>query len=115
MHKFIRGDIMTKEEFKATLLKVSEILGDNEAGLEHLKALQDGFNSLVDSHPPETPVIPVEPEKPSEWEQKYNDILRRYHERFFGDEDSPIEPPPSPILPTPPEENYSYDTILKEV
>lgn len=109
MHRFIGGTRMTKEEFKATLLKVSEILGDNEIGLEHLKALQDGFNSLSDLQ--ESP----ESEKSSEWEQKYNDILRRYHERFFGDEDSPVEPPNPPTLPTPPEEDYSYDTILKEV
>lgn len=109
MHRFIGGTRMTKEEFKATLLKVSEILGDNEIGLEYLKALQDGFNSLSDS--PESP----ESEKVSEWEQKYNDILRRYHERFFGDEDSPPESPNPPPLPVPPEEEYSYDTILKEV
>lgn len=109
MYRFIGGTRMTKEEFKATLLKVSEILGDNEAGLEHLKALQDGFNSLSDS--PES----QESEKAREWEQKYNDILKRYHERFFGDEDSLAESPNPPPLPTPPEENYSYDTILKEV
>lgn len=100
---------MTKEEFKATLLKVSEILGDNEPGLEYLKDLQDGFNSLSDSQEPQ------EPDKDSEWEQKYNDILRRYHERFFGSEDPLAEPPTPPTPPTPPEENYSYDTILKEV
>lgn len=106
---------MTKEEFKATLLKVSEILGDNETGLEYLKALQDGFNSLSDSQEPQEHDRVPELEKVSEWEQKYNDILRRYHERFFGSEDPLAEPPTPPTLPTPPEENYSYDTILKEV
>lgn len=100
---------MTKDEFKEVAMKISEITSDKEEVMDLLKQLQTGFEDAVKDPP--SPPAPQD-----EWKKSYDDLLKRYRERFFSSEpDKPEDPLPSPPLPEPEPEQYTYDKILKEV
>lgn len=75
---------MTREEFTAAIKEISELTGDNDAVMERLAAVQNAFNELEAPNVPLYTEVDVFDDDGVRWSQKYDDMRRRYRERFFG-------------------------------
>lgn len=75
---------MTREEFAAAIKEISELTGDNDAVMEKLVAVQNAFNELETPNAPLYTEVDVFDNDGVRWSQKYDDMRRRYRERFFG-------------------------------
>ena len=77
---------MTKEEIKDRLIRISELAKDDEAIMNELKGLQDDVYNVIDNISTEVVDDSVD-ENGVKWSERYDDMVRKYRERFFSDEE----------------------------
>ena len=77
---------MTKEEIKDRLIRISELAKDDEAIMNELKGLQDDVYNVIDNISTEEVDDSVD-ENGGKWSERYDDMVRKYRERFFSDEE----------------------------
>lgn len=75
--------MLTDEQFKAYLTKVSEISGDNEDVMNVLKEMQDNY----EAPPIYTDEDVINKESGKRWSEDYNDLKKAYRDRFFSKEE----------------------------
>jgi len=92
---------MTIDEFKERVLKASELSGDKPEVMDILKEMQEAFTDVSRETPAPAPDPAPTPEHSpfapdgKLWEEKYNDSVKQYRERFFAGgepESAPAEP-----------------------
>jgi len=71
---------MLKEDFTERIKKISELTGDNETVMNELKELQtnlltENFNEVIENGKDENGIL---------WSEKYDDLQRKYRDRFFS-------------------------------
>ena len=66
------------------LKSISEKTGDNEEVMELLASVQDAFNNLSMSDPPRWADADVMDSDGVRWSEKYDNMRRRYRDRFFS-------------------------------
>lgn len=74
----------TKDEFTERIKRVSELTGDNEDVMNILKDIQDSTLSLYEK---EEIVVDDKDNDGVTWHEKYDDMVRRYRNRFFTNEE----------------------------
>lgn len=72
--------MLTDEQFKEYLTKVSEITGDNEDVMNVLKEMQDSY----EAPPIYTDDDVINRETGKRWSEDYNDLRKTYRDRFFS-------------------------------
>lgn len=72
--------MLTDEQFKEYLTKVSEITGDNEDVMNVLKEMQDNY----EAPPIYTDDDVINKESGKRWSDDYNDLKKAYRDRFFS-------------------------------
>ena len=101
--------MLSKEEFKAKVISISEKAGDNEEIMNGLKELQDSYNESIDASAAQGTGAAEGEQKPANtytdadvmdkdgkrWSEKYSELKDEYRNRFFGGGDTPKkeEPP----------------------
>ena len=101
--------MLSKEEFKAKVISLSEKAGDNEEIMNGLKELQDSYNESIDASAAQGTGAAEGEQKPANtytdadvmdkdgkrWSEKYSELKDEYRNRFFGGGDTPKkeEPP----------------------
>ena len=101
--------MLSKEEFKAKVISLSEKAGDNEEIMNGLKELQDSYNESIDASAAQGTGAAEGEQKPTNtytdadvmdkdgkrWSEKYSELKDEYRNRFFGGGDTPKkeEPP----------------------
>ena len=101
--------MLSKEEFKAKVISLSEKAGDNEEIMNGLKELQDSYNESIDASAAQETGAAEGEQKPANtytdadvmdkdgkrWSEKYSELKDEYRNRFFGGGDTPKkeEPP----------------------
>lgn len=65
---------MEREEFIEKLKEISALVDDNEAVMESLKEIQEGVLPWLDG----------EREENDEWKEKYEELKKKYRDRFFS-------------------------------
>ena len=101
--------MLSKEEFKAKVISLSEKAGDNEEIMNGLKELQDSYNESIDASAVQGTGAAEGEQKPANtytdadvmdkdgkrWSEKYSELKDEYRNRFFGGGDTPKkeEPP----------------------
>lgn len=101
--------MLSKEEFKAKVISLSEKAGDNEEIMNGLKELQDSYNESIDASAAQGTGATEGEQKPANtytdadvmdkdgkrWSEKYSELKDEYRNRFFGGGDTPKkeEPP----------------------
>ena len=108
--------MLSKEEFKAKVISLSEKAGDNEEIMNGLKELQDSYNESIDASAAQGTGAAEGEQKPANtytdadvmdkdgkrWSEKYSELKDEYRNRFFGGgdtpkkEDQPIDVPGEP-------------------
>lgn len=77
---------MDKEIIKDRLIRISELAKDDEAIMNELKGLQDDVYNVIDNISTEVVDDSVD-ENGVKWSERYDDMVRKYRERFFSDEE----------------------------
>ena len=75
--------MLSDEQFKEYLTKVSEISGDNEDVMNVLKEMQDAY----EAPPIYTDDDVINKESGKRWIEDYNDLKKAYRDRFFSKEE----------------------------
>ena len=72
--------MLTDEQFRDYLTKVSEISGDNENVMTVLKEMQDAYEA-----PPIYSVdVVINKDSGKRWSEDYNELINSYRDRFFN-------------------------------
>ena len=101
--------MLSKEEFKAKVISLSEKAVANEEIMNGLKELQDSYNESIDASAAQGTGAAEGEQKPANtytdadvmdkdgkrWSEKYSELKDEYRNRFFGGGDTPKkeEPP----------------------
>lgn len=72
--------MLTDEQFKEYLTKVSEISGDNESVMTVLKEMQDAY----EAPPIYTDDDVINKESGKRWSEDYSELKKAYRDRFFS-------------------------------
>ena len=76
---------MEREDFIEKLKEISALVDDNEAVMESLKEIQEGV----------LPWLDAPREERDDWKEKYEELKKKYRDRFFSgeviEEEEPVE------------------------
>ena len=113
--------MLSKEEFKAKVIALSEKAGDNEDIMNGLKELQDSYNESIDAAPAgaaynDADVMDTDGKR---WAEKYAELRTEYRNRFFGGGEPPKQPEPidAPGVPGNSKDdpaNVTFDDLFEE-
>ena len=126
--------MLSKEEFKAKVISLSEKAGDNEEIMNGLKELQDSYNESIDASAAQGTGAAEGEQKPANtytdadvmdkdgkrWSEKYSELKDEYRNRFFGGgdtpkkEDPPIDVPGEPGNASDDPANITLDDLFTE-
>ena len=126
--------MLSKEEFKAKVISLSEKAGDNEEIMNGLKELQDSYNESIDASAAQGTGAAEGEQKPANtytdadvmdkdgkrWSEKYSELKDEYRNRFFGGgdtpkkEEKPIDVPGKPGDASDDPANITLDDLFTE-
>lgn len=108
--------MLSKEEFKAKVIALSEKAGDNEDIMNGLKELQDSYNESIDAAPAGSVYkdADVMDSDGKRWSEKYAELRTEYRNRFFGGGEPPKTTDPIDVPGEPGNSKYDPANVTFE-
>lgn len=113
--------MLSKEEFAQKVIELSKAAGDSPEVMDSLKELQDSYNESVDASPNQRGYTDADvmDKDGRRWQDKYNEAITEYRNRFFGGgdtpkEDEPVDLPGDPGKPGDDPASVTFDDLFTE-